>query len=143
VAILRNIEHSNIIKVFGFNNKRGNSYLVTEFLSGGSLYEHIKTQSEKNWPKNINLIKNIIDGMMYLHSKDIVHLDLKTLNILLNEDKNIAKISDFGLSRIATMTSISTREKINNNAKGTIRYMAPEIAKGQNGTYKSDVWSFG
>jgi serine/threonine protein kinase len=142
INVLKEIDHKNIIKLFGYNNKRGNTYLVTELMSGGSLYDHIRC-NKINWPKDISLIRDIVEGMAYLHDKEIMHLDLKTLNILLDEDKQVAKISDFGLSRIAIITSITTKSTKINNAKGTVRYMAPEIARGEVCTFKSDVWSFG
>lgn len=122
-------------------------------MEGGSLYDYIRSTNNRanstiliDWQKDFNFIKDIINGMNYLHNKKILHLDLKTLNILLNAEKTQAKISDFGLARINTITSsMSTSHSIQTGkaAKGTIRYMSPEVSKGQPGSYESDVWSFG
>ena len=145
VNILSSLNHKNIVKLLGFCDKRNNTYLVSELMEGGSLYNHINDKSNTffNWKTNLIIIKDIVCGMVYLHSKNILHLDLKSLNILLNKERNIAKIVDFGLSQIATITSTSTRAQASRVAKGTTRYMPCEISKGMKPTNRSDVWSFG
>lgn len=151
IEILSQVDHKNVLKLFGYNIERNNTYLVTELMQGGSLFDYIKSTNNRengtikiNWPKDFDLIKQIIDGMAYLHDKRILHLDLKTLNVLLDESKTLAKINDFGLSRISNMTgSMSKYHSASKSAKGTLRYMAPEVSKGQIGNFKSDVWSFG
>jgi mitogen-activated protein kinase kinase kinase len=114
-------------------------------MEGGSLFDHIKNKNNPkfNWSINLKLIKDITAGMVYLHSNDILHLDLKSLNILLNKESDQAKISDFGLSQINTITSTLSRAPSSRVAKGTTRYMACEIAKGIKPSRKSDIWSYG
>ena len=100
IMMLSRIDNKNIVKLLGFCNKRNNTYLVSELMEGGSLFDHIRDKNNRkfNWSINLKLIKDITAGMVYLHSNNILHLDLKSLNILLNKESDQAKISDFGLS---------------------------------------------
>jgi serine/threonine protein kinase len=145
IMMLSKIDNKNIVKLLGFCDQRNNTYLVSELMEGGSLFDHIKNKSNPKftWSINLKLIKDITAGMVYLHSNNILHLDLKSLNILLNKESDQAKISDFGLSQINTITSTLSRAPSSRVAKGTTRYMACEIAKGVKPSRKSDVWSFG
>jgi serine/threonine protein kinase len=145
IMMLSKIDNKNIVKLLGFCDQRNNTYLVSELMEGGSLFDHIKNKNNPkfHWSINLKLIKDITAGMVYLHSNDILHLDLKSLNILLNKESDQAKISDFGLSQINTITSTLSRAPSSRVAKGTTRYMACEIAKGVKPSRKSDVWSFG
>ena len=145
IMMLSRIDNKNIVKLLGFCNKRNNTYLVSELMEGGSLFDHIRDKNNRkfNWSINLKLIKDITAGMVYLHSNNILHLDLKSLNILLNKESDQAKISDFGLSQINTITSTLSRAPSSRVAKGTTRYMACEISKGLKPSRNSDVWSYG
>lgn len=151
MEILSRVNHENVLKLFGFNSERGNTYLVIELMKGGSLYDYIRESNNRengvvkiNWHKDFELVKQIVAGMAYLHEQRVLHLDLKSQNVLLNSDKTKAKISDFGMSHISNMTTMmTTKTTSTKSAKGTIRYMAPEVSNGHAGTFKSDVWSFG
>jgi serine/threonine protein kinase len=145
IMMLSKIDNKNIVKLLGYCDQRNNTYLVSELMEGGSLFDHIKNKNNPkfNWSINLKLIKDITAGMVYLHSNDILHLDLKSLNILLNKESDQAKISDFGLSQINTITSTLSKAPSSRVAKGTTRYMACEIAKGIKPSRKSDIWSYG
>jgi len=82
------------------------------------------------------LVKGIIDGMRYIHSMNIVHRDLKSLNILLDDDN--AVICDFGMSKILEQTNNMSTFNI-----GSIAYMAPEIMLNVRYNFKCDIFSFG
>ena len=146
--ILSQIDCQNVVKVFGFHLERENTYIVSELMEGGSLDSLLHNASiPLNWKDALVLINGMVSGMVYLHDKNIVHLDLKSPNILLDQEKKQAKIADFGLAKISNTMSttvkvseIATRQK---TAAGTFRWMSPEVSKGKEGVKKSDVWSFG
>lgn len=141
--MLSKIDHTNVVKLLGYWDKRNNTYLVCEFMEGGSLYSFIEDKTQTiSWQQALKLIKDIVNGMIYLHDRNILHLDLKSLNILLSKNKDMAKIADFGLSKISTITSMTAAVSIN-SAAGSTRWMAPEISQGKPSSRKSDVWSFG
>lgn len=113
--------------------------MVTEFLSGGSLFDALHKQGKKfNEEQIFYMLKDIALGMSYLHGKNVLHCDLKSSNVLIDENWNV-KLCDFGLSRIKN----TKKNKKNNIRVGTPHWMAPEILKGEKYECESDVYSFG
>eukprot|EP01124_Arcella_intermedia_P014365 TRINITY_DN2078_c1_g1_i2.p1 TRINITY_DN2078_c1_g1~~TRINITY_DN2078_c1_g1_i2.p1 ORF type:complete len:677 (+),score=132.36 TRINITY_DN2078_c1_g1_i2:27-2057(+) len=113
--------------------------LILEYCSGGALYNELKKDTKIGWENFFQWGSEIIQGLNTLHNSDpqIVHRDLKTLNLLIDADNHI-KIADFGLSRIIkTEQRLSTLSKL----RGTYCYTAPEIYFGNKYTYKSDIYS--
>ncbi|RNA02488.1 serine threonine- kinase STY46-like isoform X1 [Brachionus plicatilis] len=143
INILGKLNHQNIIKLFGFCDDRNNNFLVLEYMEGGSLIDLLG--SNEKIIQSYNLIKDICNGMEYLHANSILHLDLKSPNVLLNKSKDHAKLTDFGISKISTLTTMNSSSvpKSTKSAKGTFRWMAPEISRGIPGMRSSDIWSFG
>jgi serine/threonine protein kinase len=82
-----------------------------------------------------NILKNIINGMIYIHDNDVIHMDIKSTNILMFENNPV--ISDFG------MCISKSKRYINRKLKGTSSHMAPEIILNEKYNEKCDVWSFG
>lgn len=134
VNFLKKLRHSNVIKFKGVTMLNSSLSLIMEFCPKGQLYNIIHTQ--KIVPKNvINWTKQIASGMNYLHSKNIIHGDLKSPNILMNADE-ILKIADFGNS----WTSDNINKKA---ATGTVCWMAPEQIRNEKCNEKIDIWSYG
>ncbi|KAJ3438258.1 mitogen-activated protein kinase kinase kinase [Anaeramoeba flamelloides] len=135
-----NLNHPNIIKFYGgYLKDVSNIMIICEFCRGGDLYEFLHSKQELTPKQKIQIALDIAYGIEYLHSKKLVHRDLKTPNVLFSEDGKI-KIADFGLSK--TMSLSNTL--INHTIVGTPRWMAPELLRGeQNYTDKVDIYSFG
>jgi mitogen-activated protein kinase kinase kinase len=132
------LDHSNIIKCHG--SESGESLiLILEYMPGGSLASLIQMFG----PLKENLIrkylKQIIEALRYIHSKGVVHRDLKAANILLNSDGKI-KLSDFSVSG---KLDINGKNDFLNSLKGAIPWMAPEVICQSNYDCKSDIWSLG
>jgi hypothetical protein len=136
--VLASFNHPHIVKVFeiGESNERG--FIAMEYLSGGTLREKL----EKEHPLSIEQIKRYVlqvcDGLAEVHAKGIVHRDLKTGNLMLDDKGNI-RIMDFGLSKsplVTTMTSLGT-------VLGTLGYVAPEQVTGVNADHRTDIFSLG
>lgn len=112
--------------------------IITQFLSGGTLYSrlHSKHSYAKLHPTQLSIIAlGIAYGMTYLHSKNVIHRDLKSLNILLDEN-SFPTISDFG-------TSAKKDNRFLTAGVGTAQWMAPEVLNSQPYNHKVDVYSYG
>jgi serine/threonine protein kinase len=102
VEMLQGLRHKNIVLYMGVCIDKSGYMMVTEYMQRGSLFELIHTEKlVQNLPLSqlVEMIKDITEAMVFIHSKNILHCDLKSKNILVDENLNL-KIADFGLSRI-------------------------------------------
>ncbi|CCJ29354.1 unnamed protein product [Pneumocystis jirovecii] len=132
--------HKNILNFYASFEDHQNVYIVTQLCSQGSLYSFIQTQSSLPLQEDIvkGIMKEIVSGLVFLHSHKIVHRDLKLSNILLDEN-NVAKIADFGLSIV--LQNFSDEETM--TLCGTPNYISPEIIAHKPSGLASDIWSLG
>ncbi|XP_038689398.1 MDIS1-interacting receptor like kinase 2-like [Tripterygium wilfordii] len=140
---LNEIKHRNIVKLHGFCSNARHSFLVYEYLEGGSLASFLRieeTAKELNWSKRLNIVKGVARALCYLHHDclpPIVHRDISSSNVLL-DSKCEAHVADFGTAKLLKIDS-SNWSKI----AGTYGYIAPELAYMMKVTEKCDVYSFG
>ncbi|KAA8546141.1 hypothetical protein F0562_020965 [Nyssa sinensis] len=137
VFIMRKVRHKNVVQFIGACTKPPSLYIVTEFMSGGSVYDYLHKQ--KGTFKLPTLLKVAIDiskGMNYLHQNNIIHRDLKAANLLMDENE-VVKVADFGVARVKAQSGVMTAET------GTYRWMAPEVIEHKPYDHKADVFSFG
>ncbi|ESW15518.1 hypothetical protein PHAVU_007G078800 [Phaseolus vulgaris] len=136
VAILRQVQHKNVVRFIGACTKCPHLCIVTEYMPGGSLYDYM--HKNHNVLELSQLLKFAIDvckGMEYLHANNIIHRDLKTANLLM-DTHNVVKVADFGVARFLNQGGVMTAET------GTYRWMAPEVINHQPYDQKADVFSF-
>ncbi|KAJ0570248.1 putative dual-specificity kinase TKL-Pl-4 family [Helianthus annuus] len=137
VYIMRKIRHKNIVQFIGACTRPPKLCIVTEFMAGGSLYDFLHNQSGHfDVPTILKIASHISKGMNYLHQNNIIHRDLKSANLLMDEN-GIVKVSDFGVARVQNESGIMTAET------GTYRWMAPEVIEHKPYSHKADVFSFG
>ena len=135
--IMRNLKHSSITKILEMFESEKYVLIIMEYISGGNLQSFVKKRRKLNEKTAKILFKQIMEGIKYIHSKNIVHRDIKLENILIDLNNNI-KICDFGVSKRIHSNSILEDQC------GTPVYMAPEIIKNEG--YKGfpvDIWSAG
>jgi calcium-dependent protein kinase len=150
IKILKSLDHPNIIKIYEFFKDSINYYIVTEYLEEGDLYN--KLLNIKFFNENVvaHIMKQIFSAVSYLHSKNIIHGDLKCDNILIDSSiyKDISfqtkrdrlfdiKLIDFGCSRYLKGT-----DKTFSGLIGTTFYMAPEVIKNSY-NHMCDIWACG
>jgi len=136
IFTLSTLSHPSILKLLGYTNEPP-FCLVTEYLSNGSLSMFLKNRGEELSPTDRTAIAiDVARGMSYIHERNIIHRDLKSLNILL-DDKNRARICDFGLVRLKSFSTMTGQV-------GTPQWMAPEVMMSSHSyDSKVDVFSFG
>ena len=138
VSALRALDHPNILKLYEYYQDDKNYYLITEFCSGGELFDRITNNGSFSEATAANYMKQILSVISYCHDRHIIHRDLKPENLLLDsteEDANL-KVIDFGTSQFFT-PGVPLTDNV-----GTSYYIAPEILK-RNYDEKCDVWSAG
>ncbi|MFT7808786.1 death-associated protein kinase 3 [Arapaima gigas] len=137
VNILREIQHTNIITLHDIFENKTDVILILELVSGGELFDFLAEKESLTEEEATQFLKQILDGVHYLHSKNIAHFDLKPENIMLL-DKNVSnpriKLIDFGIAH---------KIKAGNEFKnifGTPEFVAPEIVNYEPLGLEADMW---
>ncbi|KAG6780384.1 hypothetical protein POTOM_013239 [Populus tomentosa] len=139
IELLSRVHHRNVVSLVGFCLERGEQMLIYKFVSNGSLMESLsgKTGIRLDWVRRLKVALGAARGLAYLHelaNPPIIHRDIKSTNILLDESLN-AKVADFGLSKL-----MGDSERGHVTTQG---YLDPEYYMTLQLTEKSDVYSFG
>ncbi|XP_052792506.1 calcium/calmodulin-dependent protein kinase type IV-like isoform X2 [Mya arenaria] len=139
VGILLKISHVNVIRMKEIFETPTQILLVLELVTGGELFERIVNRGKYSEKDAALAVREMLEGLEYLHKNDIMHRDLKPENLLYENlsEKAKLKIADFGLSKIIG-AQVTT-----NTVCGTPGYCAPEVVKGKCYDTKVDMWSIG
>ncbi|XP_010660403.1 LEAF RUST 10 DISEASE-RESISTANCE LOCUS RECEPTOR-LIKE PROTEIN KINASE-like 1.4 isoform X2 [Vitis vinifera] len=143
VQILTRLQHQNLVKLYGCTSRRSRELLlVYEYIPNGTVADHLHGKQANSgsitWPVRLSIAIETANALAYLHESEIIHRDVKTNNILLDNNFQV-KVADFGLSRLfpTDVTHVSTAPQ------GTPGYVDPEYHQCYQLTSKSDVYSFG
>ena len=139
------LRHPNIVTFMGMSIKKNDVLLITEFVDGKTLQEHIEDEEDVNEAVKSAIVRDILKGVAYLHELNVVHSDIKPANVLVSK-QNLAKLCDFGLGRLRQHASMSvlSHSVVDSILEGTPPYMAPECLLGkERATPPSDIWSLG
>ncbi|GKV09715.1 hypothetical protein SLEP1_g21172 [Rubroshorea leprosula] len=143
IKILADIRHPNLVTLYGCTSRHSRELLlVYEYIPNGTVADHLHGRRAKSglltWPVRLRVAIESANALAYLHGKEIIHRDVKTSNILLDNSFHV-KVADFGLSRLFPndVTHVSTAPQ------GTPGYVDPEYYQCYHLTDKSDVYSFG
>jgi len=141
VRVLSKLSHPNVIRYLDSFNQGSTLFIVTELAEGGNLTDALKRTRQRGTLLSEKLVwKYFLQtavGLQHIHSRKILHRDIKTMNIFLTKDDNI-KVGDLGVARILNNTN-----ELANTMVGTPYYLSPELCEGRPYNDKSDVWSLG
>ena len=141
--VMARLQNPRVVQLYGICNKP--YCLVMEYMEKGSLFMVLHSEAILDWPLRQRIGFDIACGLDFLHTEGVLHRDLKSLNVLL-DDNNRAKLADFGLSKIKSESRTSSSKR---QAVGTCAWSAPEILqkrkRGEKAPYspQSDMYSYG
>ncbi|KAG8597409.1 hypothetical protein GDO81_002276 [Engystomops pustulosus] len=145
IKILKELKHENIVALYDFQEVANSVYLVMEYCNGGDLADYLHTMRTLSEDTIRLFLQQIAGAMKMLHSKGVIHRDLKPQNILLsctggrrsNPNNIRIKIADFGFARYLQNNMMAA------TLCGSPMYMAPEVIMSQHYDAKADLWSIG
>ncbi|XP_051182132.1 mitogen-activated protein kinase kinase kinase 1 [Lolium perenne] len=136
IALLSQFEHENIVHYYGTDKEDSKLYIFLELVTQGSLVSLYRKYRLRDTHVSA-YTRQILNGLTYLHERDIVHRDIKCANILVHANGSV-KLADFGLAKQASKLNVLK------SCKGTVYWMAPEVVNPKK-TYgpAADIWSLG
>ena len=132
------LDHENIVKVLDVNFSDSVQYIVMEYLNGITLKEYIQAHTSLTWKETVYFTEQLLRALQHAHDRGIIHRDMKPQNVMLLRSGKI-KVTDFGIARF----SRSGMHTITDKAIGTVHYISPEQAKGEETNTQSDLYSVG
>ncbi|KAI0887206.1 kinase-like domain-containing protein [Annulohypoxylon maeteangense] len=145
IGLLRDLRHANIVQYLGCSSTAEHLNIFLEYVPGGSVQTMLNSYGALPEPLVRSFVRQILQGLSYLHNRDIIHRDIKGANILV-DNKGTIKISDFGISKKLEASNIlsgANNNKHRPSLQGSVFWMAPEVVKQTSYTRKADIWSLG
>ncbi|EQC28271.1 TKL protein kinase [Saprolegnia diclina VS20] len=138
IRLMTTLESKYIVRLLGCAWVRPRDIqLIVEFMDHGDLRQLLAVSPSISWRVKVQLARDMVQGLVYLHSMDIIHRDIKSRNVLLHTEAHMlrAKLTDFGISRIVDVDMTAR--------VGTFRWTAPEVLEGSAYSLAADVYSLG
>lgn len=139
VKVLAMLDHPNIIEYIENFLEDKALMIVMEYAQGGTLFEYLQQRNSQLLEEEeiFKYLAQMLLSLQHVHSKQILHRDLKTQNILMDKKRDVVKIGDFGISKV-----LSSKSKAY-TVVGTPSYISPELCEGKPYNQKSDIWALG
>ncbi|KAI3777985.1 hypothetical protein L2E82_06913 [Cichorium intybus] len=143
ISTIGRLRHRNLVQLLGWCRRKGEFFLVYDFMANGSLDNYIFNNPKAilTWQQRFKIINDVSNGLLYLHEgweQTVLHRDIKAGNVLLDSELN-GRLGDFGLAKLYDHGS----HPATTNVVGTLGYLAPELTRTGKPTTSSDVFAFG
>ncbi|MBM3712977.1 MAG: serine/threonine protein kinase, partial [Actinobacteria bacterium] len=135
-SICQQLDHKNIVKILSYGTYKDNYYIAYEYIEGITLDKFVK-QKDLTTGQIEDISIQILEGLSYAHSKNIIHRDIKPSNIII--ENNVVKILDFGIAKQELAATVTKTGLF----MGSPHYVSPEQIEGHDIDYRSDIYSFG
>jgi serine/threonine-protein kinase len=139
IETLKKLRHPNIVRMYGFGEEGGYLYYAMELVKGHSVEEELQLGRRFTWREVVQHSVKLLKALRHAHDHGVIHRDLKPANLLLADDGNEIKLTDFGIARLWA----NNRLTMDGALVGTAEYMSPEQAAGDRVTPQSDLYSLG
>ena len=132
------LSHENIVRSYDVGEDGDISYIVLEYVEGSTIKEMIKSDGPMAPKVAVNLTCQVLDALAHAHQKGIIHRDIKPQNVIVTP-RGRAKLTDFGIARDVAATTRTFAGS--NTVMGSVHYISPEQARGEDVTEASDIYS--
>ena len=137
VALLQELQHDNVVRFIGIDKRGFTMCILMEFVSGGSVQQIVKQFGALSEDIAAKYTVQLVDGLRYLHGRNIIHRDIKGANILVSAG-GVVKLADFGAAKRILDPTV-----LQHTLAGTPYWMAPEVVRQEGHGKPADVWSLG
>ena len=132
------LSHPNIVEIYDVGDYKGHHYIVMEYVPGKTLKQIIRDRGPLMNEEAVDIMKQLTSAISEAHKRGIIHRDIKPQNIIVKSDGSI-KILDFGIATAKGSVQLTQA----NNVMGSVHYLAPELARGQQASPQSDIYAMG
>lgn len=133
-----NLDHPNIVHVYSVEEDEDQPFMVMEYVKGHTLKDFLREKKYLPVDVSVHIMRQLLEGVRYAHENKIIHRDLKTQNIMITDELEI-KITDFGIALSSNEADVTQT----NTIMGSVHYLAPELARGNLATNRSDIYALG
>jgi thiamine kinase-like enzyme len=134
IKLHNSLDHPKIVKFYGFFEEKESIYLVIEYMNGGTLFDYLNLVGTLNIKEAIEFLRDVLEGLTYMHERSIAHRDIKPENIVISSE-GVAKLCDFGWAALV--------DNVRQTYCGTLDYASPEILERKQYDISVDMWSIG
>jgi mitogen-activated protein kinase kinase kinase 1 len=142
IGLMLELDHPNIVRLLGATRHNGHFNVFVEWMAGGSVSSVLSAYGAFEEAVVVNYTRQLLTGVAFLHSKHVVHRDLKGANLLLDSTGQHLRIADFGTAA-QLASKVTAEEEFKGQLSGTIAFMSPEVLRGEPYGRACDVWSIG